>query len=211
MKSVFFALLSFFVIVFIAGLLMIAASGALRPLQLNWVLKANAPPVILATSLMGWILFYDKFIGCRINKQPWPRLSYAVAFFVLGLGLFFLALFIKYAQGMEVPNNKVYFTLPFDRFFPTFLSALVFTGVVQPVIEEKIFRERILALLFMRFPYFIAIILCSVIFSLFHYKNYLGSFVFSIVQCLIVRRHGVRSAVIVHSSYNVSSILWDAF
>lgn len=202
----------FFAVVFLSGITMILVSRVIRDVSVFWVLKQAAPSVMFASFLAAGIFFFDKF---KVPYAPVVRRIHGAGsvfmLVLLGGTLFILSALIRYASDGYFPNNNVHAEIPAARFFPYFFLTVLFTGLVQPVLEELMFRGRILPIARGVLGTLTSVVLVSVLFSLLHYSNLYSSFVFSIAMCVLALRHGVRACMVVHIAYNIASILVDAF
>lgn len=206
------ALLYFFVVVVLAGVTMILVSRWLRDAQGFWLLKQVLPPALLASVLALGVWLFDRLrrddvpgASERLRSLDWIMCALS------GIALFALAIGIEYALKGSFPDNAVVSTLPPSRFYPYFACSLVLTGLVQPILEELVFRGRLLPLASRAFGVFAGSILVSMPFALLHYSHVLSSFLFSLVLCAVAHRRGIRACIVIHASYNVCSILLDAF
>ncbi len=203
----------FFSVIFISGIAMILASRVIRDVSVFWVLKQAVPLIIFASFLAAGVFFFDRMI--RVPYAPVveriPRAWGVVMLALLGGALFVLSAFIRYACDGYFPNNNVHAEIPAGRFFPYFFLVMLFTGLVQPVLEEQVFRGRILPVARGVLGTLTSVVLVSSLFSLLHYSNMYSSFIFSIVMCALALRQGIRACMVAHIAYNVVSILVDAF
>ncbi|MBN8800511.1 MAG: hypothetical protein ABS96_20575 [Lysobacteraceae bacterium SCN 69-123] len=203
----------FFAVIFLSGIAMILASRVIRDVSVFWVLKQAAPSIIFASFLAAGIFSFDRMI--RVPYAPAveriPRAWDVFMLALLGGALFVLSALIRYACDGYFPNNNVHADIPVARFAPYFFLAMLFTGVVQPVLEELIFRGRILPVARGVLGTLTSVVLVSALFSLLHYSNMYSSFIFSIVMCILALRQGIRACMVAHIAYNIVSILVDAF
>jgi membrane protease YdiL (CAAX protease family) len=202
----------FFAVIFISGIVMILASRVIRDASVFWALKQAVPSMILASFLAAAVSIFDRL---KIPYVPVvERIPGAGSVFMLallGVALFVFSALIKYASDGYFPNNNVYAEIPQARFFPYFFLTILFTGVIQPVLEEAIFRGRIFPVARNVLGVVASIALVSMLFSLLHYSNLYSSFAFSIAMCILALRHGIRACMVAHIAYNIASILVDAF
>jgi CAAX amino terminal protease family. len=212
-RHLFLVLTYFFLVILLAGMAMITISKTIREVQVFWVIKQILPSIILGSFLAVGIVAFDKMklVSYISIVERVKGVKHIFPFVLLGCALFLVSVVISYVVNGGVPNNNVYSSLPLSRFIPYFLAAMVFTGIVQPVLEEIIFRGRILPVAKGVVGMLAATTLVSVLFSLLHYANLYSSFIFSWVMCVLAFRYGIRACFAAHISYNVISILVDAF
>lgn len=212
LKHLFIALIFFFVVIFMAGVSMILASRAIRDAQVFWLAKQALPVAILAAFLVVGTVVFDRI---KIPYAPIIERANGVKgllpFVPLGGLLFLISVLLVYAIEGRFSSNNVYAILPHSRFYPYFILTFVFTGLIQPILEERIFRGRIFPIASGVIGISSATVLVSALFSLLHYSNIYSSLFFSVVMCVVALRYGIRACITTHISYNVISILVDAF
>lgn len=189
---------------------MLISARATNGLQIYWAIKQAIPPFTIFTCLGLGVFLFDRIF--KVELSPSRRPSWIVVFLsiVAGLLLFPAMIWVSGALGMDVPNNAAYYTLPAERFWPYLLVTVIFTGIGQPVVEEVIFRERLLKFSRWAIGCAPAVFLVSVLFASLHYTFFLTSFIFSVLLCIQRSKVGLISCVITHSSYNFCSIIYDA-
>lgn len=191
---------------------MILVSGAIRDAKIFWIVKQAVPPFIIASFLAMGICIFDKF---RIPYLPCvDRVNGArgvVFFSLVGLGVWCVCVTAMWLSSSGFKSNNVHETLPALRFYPYLALTIIFSGFIQPVLEEIIFRGRIFPIASGVVGVPVAVLIVSSLFCLLHYSHMGASFFFSIIMCVVALRHGVRACIISHAAYNLASIMIDAF
>src|SRR5690606_798471 len=202
------ALLFYFSIVVLSGAVMIAASEAVRGVEIFWLIKQSMPPAIIASFLALGTVIFDKldtpYLRLVERGGPSERVFMPA---LTGAALFAVTVLVEIAAEGGFSSNSAYETLPLSRFLPYFMLTILFTGFVQPVIEEHIFRARILPIAAGVMPAPAAAVTVSFFFALLHYANFASSFIFSLVMCRFAFRFGLRACISAHIAYNLIAIL----
>lgn len=203
-------LLIFFAAVLAAGFAVIAAGSRLdgHPVALQWATSA-----IVAMALGLAVLLHDRLVGHEVPAgwaRTTARLTWRPVLLVLGLamGLFLLAMIERSMAGTLV-NNALASSLPVSRFWAVFLGSLMFTGMVQPVIEELIFRDRLLATSSRALGLPAGALVSSLAFASIHYSHFWACLVFGMVACVLRVKLGLAYAIALHVFYNIAAVMLD--
>lgn len=83
-------------------------------------------------------------------------------------------------------------------------KAVAINWILAPIVEELVFRGFLYRAWERQWGWIPSIFLTSACFGLFHYHNFTGSFLASVVLICILRRTGtLRACILVHMAYNI--------
>lgn len=84
------------------------------------------------------------------------------------------------------------------------MKAVMINWILAPIIEELIFRGFLYRAWERQWGWIPSLVLTSACFGLFHYYNFTGSFLASVVLICVLRRTGtLRASILVHAAFNV--------
>lgn len=212
MKKTILVISYFSALIIASGLVMILASAWTKSHVEVWIVRQVAPHAAFSVSLGAGILLY----GRLSRAGGWRSLGrIGVAEFTLsaaiGLLLFMASILINRLIGIGLEDNAVYSIMAPEKFWPYFLSILFLVGIVQPLLEEVIFRGEIFPVARNEMGAIFSVVLVSLLFSALHYSFFITSFVFSVAMSLLKLKFNLSSCVVAHCSYNIGSVLIDAF
>ncbi|MDZ3797814.1 MAG: CPBP family intramembrane glutamic endopeptidase [Xanthomonadales bacterium] len=212
MKKTALVVAYFLIMVLVSGGVMILASNFVRAHTSIWIIRQTAPYVAFATSMSLGILLYGKLAGSTdfrsLGRLGWVGLALSA---LLGVLLFIGTIHVNDLIGNGFKDSAVHSTMAPARFYPYLAVTLLLTGLVQPYLEEVAFRGGMFPVAREGIGLFPSIIVVSLIFSLFHSSFMVTSFLFSVCMCVLRYKINLCSCVVAHCSYNLCSVLADAF
>lgn len=212
MRKTILVLLYFFSLILVSAFLMIFVSQWVRGNVEIWLVRQVAPHAVFSVSLFAGICLYRTlFKDVEFSSFGHFRVMGFMMSAFLGVLLFALSIFINNLIGAGVSDNSVHSIMPPLKFYPYLIFTLLLTGLIQPVLEEVIFRGAIFPTARREIGVFLSILVVSLFFAAFHYSFFITSFIFSIAMCLLKLRFNLLSCVVAHSSHNICTVLIDAF
>ena len=191
---------------------MILASYWIRANTSMWLIRQTAPYVVFATSMFLGILLYGKLAGSTdfrsLGRLGWVGLVLSA---LLGVLLFIGTIYVNHLIGNGFEDSAVHSTMASARFYPYLAMTLLLTGLAQPYLEEVTFRGGMFPAAREGIGLIPSVIVVSLIFTLFHSSFPVTSFIFSACMCALRYKVNLCSCVVAHSSYNLCSVLIDAF
>ena len=212
MKNTAIVIAYFFVLILASGIAMILASQWVRASSEVWVVRQVAPYVVFSVSLFLGVILYGKLKGSsEFRSLGQLNVTGVVTSSLLGCVLFVGSVFINHLIGIGLEDSAVHSTMSPARFYPYLAMTLLLTGVVQPYLEEVVFRGAMFPAARQGIGLIPAIIVVSLIFTLFHFSFLVTSFIFSVCMCVLRYRVNLFTCVVAHCAHNVCSVLVDAF
>lgn len=171
--------------------------------------------VLVLLGTVGRIELFSGFLPAALDPGDPVRLV-AAPFVLLAfsLGSIALAALLAAQWDAEFAWRKFGFYSGNKNVHP-FLSMHVFAwllvnAAIAPVVEELIFRRVLLGAFLRKHGPVAAVLLTSLVFSLLHFysTDYLGTFLFSVVLCVIsLRFRSILLCAAVHAMYNVAAFV----
>ena len=124
------------------------------------------------------------------------------------IGLIYSAIFILI--NLLFPQLTIGFPTQLQSFDSDYLAA----GVFAPIAEEMLFRFWLLNIALAFFSPFLAVLMISLLFSIFHFSAYgasldaqsasfVGAFVFALVVSYIaIKRKSIVIPIVIHAAFN---------
>ncbi len=180
-------------------------------------------PLFIAFFLTAWIavnmnlsagIIYSSFIIISILAYT---LASILKFPLIGIGA-------KWVEETSIGFVLGGILISFSIFFPQFIigypqattDVFIIVGGVAPVVEEVAFRGVLMNILDKYMPFYFALILSAVFFSIFHWTAYgismtsafVGAFIFGLIAGLITKwRRSIIPAIILHATFNIYLLL----
>ncbi len=171
--------------------------------KLTDYINSKALVIAIITMIIFIPIFYKVFKKYKIDSKP--KLSYIFISIILGVTISLI-----YNISLFNLNNIVHITNSFDKSTIPLLTQIICSGICGPILEEFLFRGIVYNKLKSFCKPMTAIILCSVIFGLFHIDiiNAIYAFGVSFMFIYLYEKYKtLKAPIIMHISLNMTIIL----
>lgn len=166
-------------------------------------INSQCVPIIILTMAIFIPIFYLVFKKYRQNTRF--KLSDSIEPLVYGMSISLIFNIIVYSL-----NNVFNFTSQYNDSPITLISQIICTGICGPILEEFLFRGIVYNKLKSFNKQLVSIILCSIIFGMFHDNiiNAIYGFGVSFILIYLYEKYkNLKAPIIMHISLNLTTIL----